>query len=162
MRLIKVQSKMTTPIQLQIISWREVTDATERMVEYRAPSDRYCAVMYHREVMLWMRKVAIRFLPLLVVVWATLALAGGAVQLVKQADDSYGAAAKAGLGLCAVSVAVMARSRIRSLTKHLWRRVPLPDPALRRPPGCFVPLRRRPPLHPPGPRLLQALQISRT
>lgn len=106
-----------------------------------------------------MRRAAIRLLPLLVTIWATLAIVGGAIHLAKQADNTYDSAAKAGLSLCAVSVAIMARYRIRAATKYLWNRVLFPDPVLRRPPRRPGPRHTLPLARPPT---LQLLQVSRT
>ncbi len=58
------------------------------------------------------RKAALNVLPLLVVLWATLAIVGGAVHLVNESEAAtQGAAMKTGLGLCAVSVALLMRRR---------------------------------------------------
>ncbi len=59
-----------------------------------------------------LRKIAFGVLPVLVVVWATVAVLGGAIYLANHADPP-GDAAKAGLGLCAVSVAVVAGRAVR-------------------------------------------------
>lgn len=111
--------------------------------------------------MLEMRKVALRVLPLLVVVWATIVMAGGAVYLVNKADDGlYDSTAKAGLGLCAVSVAILTRSGVRRANRRLWARVPVPVPTLVRPSQPLRAQRKKPP--PTGPPSLQLLQVSRT
>lgn len=112
--------------------------------------------------MLRLREIALRLLPLLVVVWATVALLGGAVHLVRSADPpDAGAAAKAGLGLCAVSVAVIARKVVRQATAPplLIQLRPVPSP--RRPLVSKVIVAS---LQPPttGPPNLLLLQVSRT
>ena len=66
-------------------------------------------------VVLGLRNIALRLLPVLVVVWATVAVLGGAIYLVNHADPP-GDAAKAGLGLCAVSVAVIVGRAVRRVT----------------------------------------------
>ncbi len=65
--------------------------------------------------MLKLRNIAFGVLPVLVVVWATVAMLGGAIYLANHADPP-GDAAKAGLGLCAVSVAVVAGRAVRRMT----------------------------------------------
>ncbi len=108
-------------------------------------------------MMLSMRKAAFRVLPLVVAVWATLAVVGGGYHLAKEANvqDS---AAKAGLGLCALSVALLVRAGVRRV-RRFW------------PVGKFEPLNislraarpvayRKPPLH--GAPTLQLLQVLRT
>lgn len=109
--------------------------------------------------MLIARKAAIRLLPLLVVVWATLATAGGVMHQVNQADFDAGSAAKAGLGLCTISVAILSGAGIRKATSQLRSRRLLPEPALQRPPRFLRFQRRPPPALPPS---LELFQISRT
>ncbi|HSL00381.1 MAG TPA: hypothetical protein VK869_08590 [Rubrobacteraceae bacterium] len=51
---------------------------------------------------------------MLVVLWATVAVLGGAIYLANHADPpDGGTAAKAGLGLCAISVAIFAGKAVR-------------------------------------------------
>lgn len=116
-----------------------------------------------RCAVLRLRDIALRLLPLLVVVWATVAVLGGAVYLVaKHADPPDGStAAKAGLGLCAVSVAVFAGKAVRRLLAPpllagLRPVLVLPRPQVR-PPHRAV-------FGPPatGPPILVLLQVSRT
>jgi hypothetical protein len=67
-----------------------------------------------RGTVLRLRNIAFGVLPVLVVVWATVAVLGGAIYLANHADPpDAGDAAKAGLGLCAVSVAVVAGRAVR-------------------------------------------------
>lgn len=111
--------------------------------------------------MLRLRDIALRLIPLLVVLWATVAVLGGAVYLAKHASPpDAGDAAKAGLGLCAVSVAI--------LVGRTARRIAIPSlvaeirPAFAaRPPSHPVPGAR---LGPPatGPPIFVLLQVSRT
>lgn len=80
--------------------------------------------------MLRLRNISLGVLPVLVVVWATVAVLGGAIYLASHADPP-GDAAKAGLGLCAVSVAVVVgravrRAAVPPLSAGFH---PLPDPA---------------------------------
>lgn len=100
--------------------------------------------------MLAFRRTAIELLPLLVLVWATLAVLGGAAhQVVESAGlgDGVGdSAAKAGLGLCVISVALVVRWAVgRKLSpppttrfsQELSRPAPLPPlatPTLEWPP----------------------------
>ena len=108
--------------------------------------------------MLVARKAAFKVLPLMVVAWATLAIVGGAVNLVNETKLDQGSVAKAGLGLCAVSVALLAGKRVRRLVP------PAPAWNLRL---AFVPLGSPgsgihcgPP--PTGPPIFRLLRISRT
>ena len=98
---------------------------------------------------------------MLVVVWATIAVFGGAVYLAKHAGSpDAGDAATAGLGLCAVSVAVLAGKAVRRATIPSLVAEIRPAFAVR-PPGR--------PVHgaltgPPatGPPIFVLLQVSRT
>lgn len=57
--------------------------------------------------MLTMRHIALRVLPLLVLVWMSFAVLGGAVYTVKHGETSVGSLAKTGMGLCAAAVAIL-------------------------------------------------------
>lgn len=111
--------------------------------------------------MLGLRNIALRLLPLLVVVWATVAVLGGAIYLANQADPpDAGNAAKAGLGLCAVTVAILAGRAVRQVVAPPFVagfRPVLVPPIPRRwlPHGAF--------LGPPatGPPIFVLLQVSR-
>ena len=111
--------------------------------------------------MLRLRDIALRLLPLLVVLWATVAVLGGAVYLAKHAGPpDAGDAATAGLGLCAVSVAVLAGKAVRRATIPSLA-VEIRPAFAARPPGW--------PIHgalagPPatGPPIFLLLQVSRT
>jgi len=102
--------------------------------------------------------MASRVLPIVVVVWASLAMVGGAVHLAKEAapQDS---AAKAGLGFCAVSLAFFVKKA---------RGVALPQVPTGRPvPELLSALRSTTPsvlrLQPStGPPLPLLLRVSRT
>ncbi len=108
-----------------------------------------------------LRDIALRLLPALVVVWATAAVLGGAVYTAKHAEPPSGdAAAKAGLGLCAVSVAMLARRAVRKLS--------LPPLLSRLAPLVVLPSPQELPLRvsaagPPakGPPILLLTQVSR-
>ncbi len=116
--------------------------------------------------MLSIRKIARELLPLVVLAWATFALLGGAIKLGEHADDGQagttdkGSVTVAGLGLCALTVAVMLRTgaRIaRQLPKILVNLVRQPQLL-----PCEVPqptAYERPPLSAPS---LELLQILRT
>jgi len=105
------------------------------------------------------RKVALKVLPLVVVAWATLAIVGGGIHLAKQAGMDQGSAVKAGLGLCAVSVALLVSKRARRL-------VP-PAPTGRLSPAYAPLFSSRPevlraPPPPKGPPIFLLFRISRT
>lgn len=112
--------------------------------------------------MLRLRRTALKVLPLLVVVWASVAVVGGALHLARSADPpDAGSAAKAGLGLCAVSVAIFAGKAVRRAAVPPILAGLRPVPVLRRPPaltidGDFL----RPPAT--GPPVLLLLQVCRT
>jgi len=112
--------------------------------------------------MLAVRKVALKVLPLLVVAWATLAIVGGAAHLVKKSEAaSQDAAVEAGLGLCAVSVALLMSTRVRRkislpvLIRKLLPRKLAPIRTAVYPKARFRPTSSDPPI-------LQLLQVSRT
>lgn len=97
---------------------------------------------------------------MLVVVWATVAVLGGAIYAAKHVDPPDGGTA-AGLGLCAVSVAMFVRRTVR--------KVPLPPLMACLGPRVVIP--RPQGLHaratnpgPPstGPPIFILLQVSRT
>lgn len=113
-------------------------------------------------VMLTVRTVALKVLPLLVVAWAILAIVGGAAHLVNKSEAAtQDAAVEAGLGLCAVSVALLMSARVRS-------KISLPVLARKLLPGKLAPVRTavftkarfRPTSS--DPPALQLLQVSRT
>lgn len=112
------------------------------------------------DVVLRVRKTAFRLMPVLVVVWATVAVLGGAIYLANHAGPSDGDdAAKAGLGLCAVSVAIFAGRAVRRLTPFVA--------GLR--PALSLPRLLDRPVHetlsgPPatGPPIFLLLRVSRT
>ncbi len=108
-------------------------------------------------MMLSMRKAALRLLPLVVAVWATLAVVGGGYHLAKEAN-AQDSAAKAGLGLCALSVALLVRAGVRRVLRPrpVGKYEPLNTPLRVARPAAY----RKPPL--PGVPTLQLLQVSRT
>ena len=104
-------------------------------------------------------QVARKVLPVVVVLWASLAMIGGAVHLANEAEAAQDTAVKAGIGLCAVSLAFFGR-KVRSAVVPpvpVARLVPALEPLVR----TSVP--REHLLPPPaGPPLSLLLQISRT
>jgi hypothetical protein len=113
----------------------------------------WCAVLR-------MRDIALRLLPLLVVVWATVAVLGGALYLVRHAGPpDAGHAAKAGLGLCAVSVAIFAGKAVRRVVPPLA--LGLGTTLTHRPSDRPVPVSLSgPPAT--GPPIFRLLRVSRT
>ena len=108
-----------------------------------------------------LRNIAFRLLPVLVVVWATVTVLGGAIYLSNHVDPpDAGDAAKAGLGLCAVSVAVIVGRAVRRVTIPPLVAGLLPAFAAR-PPGVLA---RGALSGPPstGPPIFIFLQVSRT
>lgn len=117
--------------------------------------------MYHGGVVLRLRNIALRLLPLLVMVWATVAVLGGALYLANHADPpDTGDAAKAGLGLCAVSVAVIVGRAVRRVTIPPLAVRLLPAFAARPPRGPGRNTLSGPPAT--GPPLFILLRVSRT
>jgi hypothetical protein len=115
-----------------------------------------------RGAVLRLRTIAFRLLPVLVVLWATVAVLGGAVYLAKHAGPpDAGGPAKAGLGLCAVSVALLAGRAARRVVIPSLASEVLPAFAAR-PPSRLVPgvLLLGPPAT--GPPIFVLLQVSRT
>jgi len=102
--------------------------------------------------------MARRVLPVVVVVWASLAMIGGAVHLAKEAapQDS---AAKAGLGLCAVILAFFVRKARSGLVPPIPTGRPAPEP-LPSPRSIAPSVLRLPPST--GPHLPLLLRVSRT
>lgn len=108
------------------------------------------------------RKVALEVLPFLVVAWATLVIVGGAAHLVNKSEAAtQDAAVKVGLGLCAVSVALLMSIRMR-------RKIVLPVLIRKLLPGKLAPVRiavcPKARFRPTSsdPPILQLLQVSRT
>ncbi len=99
---------------------------------------------------------------MLVIVWATVAVLGGAIYLANHASPpDGGTAAKAGLGLCAVSVAIFAGKGIR--------RVAVPPLVAGLRPMLVAPRPQNRPAYgalsgPPatGPPIFRLLRVSRT
>ncbi len=109
--------------------------------------------------MLAMRRVALKVLPLLVVLWATLAVLGGPVVLAKKAGDADGnPAAKAGIGLCAITVAVLLSRGVRKKAAPALTRMPL----FKAPYLHFSRTPAYPETPPPGVPKIKLLQVLRT
>lgn len=113
-------------------------------------------------MMLAVRKVALKVLPLLVVAWATLAIVGGAFHLVNKSEAAnQDATVKLGLGLCAVGVALLMSTRVHRkislpvLIRKLLPRKLAPVRTAVYPKARFRPTSSDPPE-------LQLLQVSRT
>ncbi|MCA1728158.1 MAG: hypothetical protein LC751_01710 [Actinobacteria bacterium] len=109
-----------------------------------------------------MRKAALKVLPLLVVLWTTLVIVGGAVRMANESEaTTQDATVKTGLGLCAVSVALLMSTGAR-------RKILLPVLHRKLLPKSLAPLRTavypKARLKPPSsdPPTLQLLQVSRT
>lgn len=103
-------------------------------------------------------QLARRVLPVVVVVWASLAMIGGAVHLANEAGAAaQDSAAKAGLGFCAVSLAFFVKKAKGGAPPRIptGRAVPEPVSLLRAPPP-----HRLPPSG--GPPLSLLLRVSRT
>lgn len=104
--------------------------------------------------------MARKILPVVVVLWASLAMIGGAVHLAKEAEAAaQDAAVKAGIGLCAVSFAFFAK-KVRSpvLPKiSVGMLMPWPAPVFR----ASAPLEHLLP-PPAGPPLSLLFRVSRT
>ena len=106
-----------------------------------------------------MRKTALKVLPLLVVLWATLAVLGGPVVLAKKAGEADGGSAtEAGLGLCAVTIALLLSRGVRRRAVPLTTRTPLIDAPRLRPPRALA----HPEPPPPGVPILKLLRVLRT
>jgi len=119
-------------------------------------------LLYHVGAVLGVRKTALRVLVLIVVVWAALAVIGGAVYVAKRGGDSgHGAAIKkTGLGLCAVTVAVLLGKGMGCVRRPRPERgfvVVAGKPREDVPRPIFRPNRAR-----PGPSLTRLLQVFRT
>jgi hypothetical protein len=106
------------------------------------------------------RRIACEILPLVVLAWATFAILGGPLKTVEHGGMAYDESpATAGLGICAVTVALVLRTGVRRI---------LPAPGL-----VTTPVRRtgdvlraaRPAAYrepPPSPPSLERLQVLRT
>jgi hypothetical protein len=108
-----------------------------------------------------LRHIALRLLPLLVALWATVAILGGALYLARHAGPpDADRAVKAGLGLCAVSVAIFAGKAVRrTAIPRLPFRLCLEPAAC--PPDSSVPsFRSGPPAT--GPPIFILIRVSRT
>lgn len=104
--------------------------------------------------------MARRVLPVVVVVWASLAIIGGAVHLANEAGAAaQDSAAKAGLGLCAVSLAFFVKKARGDAPPPIPTGRPVPEPvSLLRAPA--PPAHRLQPSG--GPPLSLLLRVSRT
>ncbi len=111
--------------------------------------------------MLAMRKLALKALPLLVVLWAAFIVFGGALRLVEKSEPTEGSVVETVAGFCAAFVALAASACVVRMTRGLGffvRRAPE-----RVSYSCSAPVPEaygRPP--PPGPPVLHLLQVLRT
>jgi hypothetical protein len=111
--------------------------------------------------MLRLRNIAFRLLPLVVVVWATVAVLGGALYLARHAgppDADH--AVKAGIGLCAVSVAIFAGKAVRRAARPPLAFGLCLAPAARLTDRTVPAFRSGPPAT--GPPIFRLLRVSRT
>lgn len=108
-----------------------------------------------------LRETSLKLLPVLVVAWATLIMLGGALYLARHAGPpDTGQAVKAGLGLCAISVAVLAGKVVRRVAPPAHTYGLLASSSARPPDGevsCFL---SGPPAT--GPPIFRLLRVSRT
>ncbi len=106
------------------------------------------------------RKVAREVLPLIVLVWATLVILGGAYKAIEGGDVADGereTVATAGLGLCAVTVAALLRASAKGPA------APRPETRTVAAPGLFRAVRPAVYARPiPTAPSLELLQILRT
>lgn len=108
------------------------------------------------------RDIARELLPYVVVLWATFALLGGALENSRSAEAESGSVAvKSGIGLCAITVACIVRGTAERIRPLRWRIFEFSEPARLRPVLGATPA----PLayHEPPPLIpsLQLLQILR-
>ena len=109
--------------------------------------------------MLALCKTALKVLPFLVVLWATLAVLSGPVVLAKKAENAnWGSAAEVGIGLCAITVALLLSRGIKRRAVPVLTGMPLRG--LPRLPFLRTPAYPEPP--PPGVPILKLLRILRT
>ncbi len=102
------------------------------------------------------RKPALRILLVLVVVWATLAILGGAAHIASQGDTSQGPLTEVGIGLCALTLALLLSTTVGrvpgvSRSRLPFRKLPRWTPA------CSTVVLRPPPTV----SLLRLLRILR-
>lgn len=105
------------------------------------------------------RRVALKTLPFLVLVWTAVAVLGVAVHQADQSGVAKGSAAETGLGLCAAGLAVLAGTRVLRFKRP--RLVRQPARALARSWRTRHPWNVGVPPPPSAPRL-HLLQILRT
>jgi len=107
------------------------------------------------------RNIARELLPLVVIVWATLAILGGAVEAGEHGGGAdEGSMQTAGLGLCAITLAIVLTDGLRKIRRpHKLTTIPAWRPRL------FSRTASRPAAHakpPPMAPSLELLQILRT
>ena len=108
-----------------------------------------------------MRKVALKALPLLVVLWAAFIIFGGALRLVEKAEPTEGSAVETVAGFCAAFVALAASAYVVLVARGLGFFVRRTLGKISNP--CSAPVPKAyglPP--PPGPPVLHLLQVLRT
>lgn len=107
------------------------------------------------------RKVALKALPLLVVVWAAFIIFGGALHLVEKTEPTENSTVQTVAGFCAAFVALAASPYVVRLARGLGFFIRRTLERISYP--CNVPAPEaygRPP--PPGPPVLHLLQVLRT
>ena len=111
--------------------------------------------------MLAMRKVMLKALPLLVVLWAAFIIFGGALRLVEKAEPTEGSAVKTVIGFCAAFVALAASAFVVRVARTLGFFVKRTLTRISYPYTAPVPMAYG--LPPPSrPSILHLLQVLRT
>ncbi len=111
--------------------------------------------------MLAMRKVALKALPLLVVLWAAFIIFGGALRLVEKAEPAENSTVQTVAGFCAAFVALAVSAYVVLVARELGFFVGRTLERISYPCSDLAPeAYGRPP--PPGPPVLHLLQVLRT
>ncbi len=111
--------------------------------------------------MLAMRKVALKALPLLVVLWAAFIIFGGALRLAEKAEPTEDSTVKTVAGFCAVFAALAASAYVVRVARGLGYFVKRTLARISLPCTAPVPVAYGLP-PPPGPPILHFLQVLRT
>ena len=108
-----------------------------------------------------MRKVMLRALPLLVVLWAAFIIFGGALRLVEKAEPTEDSMTKTVIGFCSAFVALAASACVVRAARALGFFVKRTLTRISYPCSAPVPAAYGLP-PPPGPPILHLLQVVRT